>query len=45
MGSYLAALTIYRGMTGRTPPSLGGLGITAATDSVLQAAVAEVVER
>jgi hypothetical protein len=38
MGTYLAALTIYRGLTGRDPPSLGGLGISATDDAVLQAA-------
>lgn len=38
MGSYLAALTIYRGLTGREPPSLTGLGISAEDDAVLQAA-------
>lgn len=41
MGTYLAALTIYRGITGRAPPSLGGLGISAADDAVLQAAALE----
>lgn len=41
MGSYLAALTIYRGLTGRSPPSLGGLGISADDDAVLQAAARE----
>ncbi|NIN13420.1 MAG: hypothetical protein GTN62_11295 [Gemmatimonadales bacterium] len=40
MGSYLAALTIYRGITGREPPSLTNLGISAADDAVLQAAAA-----
>jgi hypothetical protein len=38
MGTYLAALTIYRGITGRAPPSLGGLGISAEDDAILQAA-------
>jgi hypothetical protein len=42
MGSYLAALTIYRGITGREPPSLTGLGISAEDDAVLQAAAAAV---
>lgn len=41
MGSYLAALTIYRGLTGRSPPSLDGLGISADDDAVLQAAARE----
>jgi len=40
MGSYLAALTIYRGLTGREPPSLTDLGISAEDDAVLQAAAA-----
>jgi len=40
MGSYLAALTIYRGMTGRVPPSLTDVGVTPAVDSMLQAAAA-----
>ena len=43
MGSYLAALTIYRGLTGRTPSSLTDLGIQPATDELLQAAAAEAV--
>jgi hypothetical protein len=38
MGTYLAALTIYRGLTRRTPPSLKGLGISEADDGILQAA-------
>lgn len=42
MGSYLAALTIYWGMTGREPPSLTNLGISAEDDAVLQAAAAAV---
>ena len=42
MGSYLAALTIYRGIAGREPPSLPGLGISAEDDAVLQAAAAAV---
>jgi len=42
MGSYLAALTIYRGLTGRAPPSLTGLGISVEDDAVLQAAAASV---
>lgn len=42
MGTYLAALTIYRGLTGRTPPSLTGLGISAADDAILQAAARDV---
>jgi hypothetical protein len=42
MGSYLGALTIYRGLTGREPPSLTGLGISAEDDAVLQAAAAAV---
>ncbi|UCG87920.1 MAG: hypothetical protein JSW71_05085 [Gemmatimonadota bacterium] len=42
MGSYLAALTIYRGITGREPPSLTNLGISAEDDAVLQAAAAAV---
>ena len=37
-GTYLAALTIYRGLTGREPPSLDGIGISAADDAVLRAA-------
>jgi hypothetical protein len=41
MGTYLAALTIYRGVTGRAPPSLGGLGISAEDDAILQAAARE----
>lgn len=41
MGSYLAALTIYRGVTGRTPPSLTGLGISPGAEDILQAAAAE----
>lgn len=41
MGTYLAALTLYRGLTGRTPPSLGGLGISDEDDAVLQAAARE----
>jgi len=41
MGTYLAALTIYRGLTGRAPPSLTGLGISAGDDAVLQAAARE----
>jgi hypothetical protein len=40
MGSYLAALTIYRGLTGREPPSLTNLGISAEDDALLQAAAA-----
>jgi len=40
MGSYLAALTIYRGITGREPPSLTNLGISAEDDAVLQEAAA-----
>jgi hypothetical protein len=40
MGSYLAALTIYRGLTGRDPPSLRDLGISAEDDALLQAAAA-----
>jgi hypothetical protein len=44
MGSYLAALVIYRGLTGRAPPSLSGpLGISAADDEILQAAAREAV--
>ncbi len=39
MGSYLAAMVIYRGMTGRAPPSLSGLGISLSQDSVLHDAV------
>ncbi len=42
MGSYLAALTIYWGITGREPPSLTNLGISAEDDAVLQAAAAAV---
>jgi len=40
MGSYLAALTIYRGLTGREPPSLTDLDISPEDDAVLQAAAA-----
>lgn len=38
MGTYLAALTIYRGLTDRDPPSLSGLGISAEDDAILQRA-------
>ncbi len=38
MGSYLAALVIYRGMTGREPPYLSGV-VLPAVDSVLHDAV------
>jgi hypothetical protein len=44
MGTYLAALTIYRGLTGRDPPSLTGLGISAADDAILQRAARTAVE-
>ncbi|MDH4350141.1 MAG: hypothetical protein OEY20_04885 [Gemmatimonadota bacterium] len=44
MGTYLAALTIYRGLTGRDPPSLSGLGISAADDAILQRAARTAVE-
>lgn len=40
MGSYLAALAIYRGMMESEPPSLTNLGISAEDDAVLQAAAA-----
>ena len=36
MGTYLAALTIYRGLTGRSPPSLApSLGIAERDDALL----------
>lgn len=38
MGSYLAALVMYRGITGRDPPTLTTLGIPADAETVLQAA-------
>jgi len=45
MGTYLAALTIYRGLTGRNPPSLASeLGIAPADDAVLRAAAQEAAE-
>lgn len=44
MGTYLAALTIYRGLTGRDPPSLSDLGISAADDAILQRAARTAVE-
>jgi hypothetical protein len=40
MGSYLAALAIYRGMMENEPPSLTDLGISVEDDAVLQAAAA-----
>lgn len=42
MGSYLAALVIYRGITGRDPPSLADLGLPAQVEAVLQAAARDV---
>jgi hypothetical protein len=42
MGSYLAALVIYRGITGRDPPSLTNLGISAQAEATLQAAARDV---
>jgi hypothetical protein len=44
-GTYLAALTIYRGITGRAPPSLTSLGLTDELDALLQAAAAEAFSR
>jgi len=41
MGSYLAALVIYRGITGRDPPSLD-IGIPAQLEATLQAAARDV---
>jgi hypothetical protein len=45
LGTYLAALTIYRGLTGRTPPSLIRLGLTAELETLLQDAAQEADER
>jgi hypothetical protein len=45
LGTYLAALTIYRGITGRAPPSLTWLGIAPETECLLQDAAAEAHER
>lgn len=45
VGTYLAALTIYRGLTGRDPPSLAArLGIPAATDAILRDAARRATE-
>jgi len=41
MGTYLAALTIYRGITGRAPPSLTSLGFTPEVEALLQEAAEE----
>lgn len=41
MGSYLAALVIYRGITGRDPPSLD-IGIPPQSEATLQAAARDV---
>jgi len=41
MGTYLAALTIYRGITGRAPPSLTSLGFTREVEALLQEAAEE----
>lgn len=45
LGTYLAALTIYRGITGRAPPPLPWLGIAPETERLLQDAAAEADER
>jgi hypothetical protein len=42
LGSYLAALVLYRGITGRDPPSLTALDIPARTEATLQAAARDV---
>jgi hypothetical protein len=42
LGSYLAALVIYRGVTGRDPPTLPELGIPPQAEATLQAAAREV---
>jgi len=44
MGTYLAALTIYRGLTGRDPPSLIDLGISTEDDAILHDAARRVVD-
>jgi hypothetical protein len=41
LGTYLAALTIYRGITQREPPSLSSLALTPALDTLLHEAAAE----
>jgi len=44
LGSYLAALTIYQGVTGRSPVGLPDLGILPEVADVLQHAAAEATE-
>jgi len=43
MGSYLAALTIYRGLTGREPPSLAIAGVSNVEDAILHNAARRTV--
>lgn len=45
LGSYLAALTIYQGVTGRSPVGLPDLGLLPETADLLQRAAAEATER
>jgi hypothetical protein len=44
LGSYLAALTIYQGVTGRSPVGLPDLGILPEVADILQQAAAEATE-
>jgi len=44
MGTYLAALTIYRGLTGREPPSLAIAGVSDVADDILHGAARRAVE-
>ena len=44
LGSYLAALTIYQGVTGRSPVGLPDLGILPEVAQILQQAAAEATE-
>lgn len=44
VGTYLAALTIYRGLTGTTPPSLSIPGLSRTDDAILQDAARRAVE-
>jgi hypothetical protein len=45
LGTYLAAVTIYRGITDRAPPPLSSIGLAAEQDALFQAAAAEANER
>jgi hypothetical protein len=42
LGSYLAALVVYRGLTGRDPPALTSLGLSADVEATLHAAARDV---